>query len=81
MKTLLPALLFIGLLTSCTSEYEERFEEGLALVDRIETLKESQTELSDAMINEEMAEINNQIITLAKLSGHEKLFLTDLKGL
>ncbi len=83
MKTLsFSIILFIGLLSSsCTSEYEERLEEGKALVLRLDFLEASQSHLSDELIKDELTTISNEISILAKLSGNEELFLVQLKKL
>jgi len=83
MKTLsLSIILFIGLFSfSCTSEYEERLEEGKALVLRLDFLEESKSQLSDELIKDELATISNEISILATLSGNEELFLVQVKKL
>lgn len=83
MKTLLLSIIvLIGFcFTSCTSEYEERLEEGKKLILRLDFLKESQSQLSDELIKDELTTINNEITVLAKLSGNEELFLVQLKNL
>lgn len=81
MKTLL-LLILIGLSTSsCTSEYEERLEEGKELIHRIDFLEERKNQLSDELIKEELTTISNELSVLAKLSGNETLFLMQLKNL
>jgi len=83
MKTLLLSLLlFVGLCSSsCTSEYEERLEEGKALILRLEFIENSQLQISDELIKDELATISNEITVLAKLSGNEELFFDQLKDL
>lgn len=80
MKTLLTIILLSFLFTSCTSEYEERLEEGKDLLQRIEFINDSQNQLSDDTIKDEMTSINNELSILAKVSGNEELFLDQLKN-
>ena len=79
MKLLLSFILISFLFTSCTSEYEERLEEGKGLLQRMEFINNSQNQLSDDTIKEEMSSINNELSILAKVSGNEELFLAQLK--
>ncbi len=83
MKTLLLlTIIFSGLfLSSCTSEYEERLEEGKELIQRIEFIKQRQSSFTDEMIQEELMSINNELSILARLSGNEELYLSQLRDL
>ncbi len=83
MKTLLLSItLFIGLFSSsCTSEYEERLNQGRVLINRINYLKERQSQLSDELIKDELMVISKEISVLAKLSGNESLFLREVNKL
>ena len=64
--------------TSCTSEYEQRLEEGRILVDRLEIVEGTSDYISDNQFVFEVNEIVNEINLLAKVSGNEKLFLQEI---
>lgn len=80
MKLRLIALLlvFIGGMTSCTSEYEERLAQGRELKERLATVQESYSLSATDRFDNEITEITNEINFLAKVSGHEQLFLEEL---
>ncbi len=64
--------------TSCTSEYEERLEQGKALKDRLELVKGTSYYISNSQLASEVIEIKNEISLLAKVSGNEELFLKEV---
>lgn len=64
--------------TSCTSEYEERLEQGKVLKDRLELVKGTSYYISNSQLVSEVIEINNEISLLAKVSGNEALFLKEV---
>lgn len=66
------------MMTSCTSEYEERLEQGKVLKDRLELVKGTSYYLSESQLESEVLEINNEISLLAKVSGNETLFLKEV---
>ncbi len=80
MKSCLLALLlvFTGGLTSCTSEYEERLAQGRELKERLAAVQESYSLSATDRFDNEITEITNEINFLAKVSGHEQLFLEEL---
>ncbi|MDX2359719.1 MAG: hypothetical protein QNK23_02855 [Crocinitomicaceae bacterium] len=80
MKQLIVLLLLIvgGFSTSCTSEYEERLEEGLHLKERISVMERSNAMLADEYLMSEIESMRNQIDLLARVSGDEELFLTQV---
>jgi hypothetical protein len=71
-------LVFIGSLTSCKSEYEERLAQGRQLKERLATVQESYSLSATDRFDTEITEITNEINFLAKVSGHEQLFLEEL---
>lgn len=73
-------LLFVGINTSCTSEYEERLEEGKSLVNKLEIVEKEGDYTSNKDLSEEINSIRNEIILLSKVSGNEELFLNELFG-
>lgn len=68
-------LIVVGLMTSCTSEYEERLSEGLSLKARLAIMEQNQAMMSNEYLSSEILEIRNEINLLARISGHEELFL------
>lgn len=72
-------IIIVGLSSaSCTSEYEQRLEEGRILVDRLEIVEGTSDYISDNQFVFEVNEIVNEINLLAKVSGNEKLFLQEI---
>lgn len=71
-------LVFMGGFTSCTSEYEERLAQGRELKERLATVQESYSLSATDRFDTEITEITNEINFLAKVSGHEQLFLEEL---
>ncbi len=71
-------LLTLLCLTSCTSEYEERLEEGKNLMNRLKKVEGSSDYLSDHQLKVEISQIKNEINLLAKVSGNEILFLKEI---
>ncbi|MBL1279760.1 MAG: hypothetical protein COA33_005785 [Fluviicola sp.] len=76
MLTLL-LLILLGA-SSCTSEYEERLQQGKSLKDRLEQVESSSNYLSDNQLEIEISQIKNEINLLAKVSGNEDLFLKEI---
>lgn len=72
-------LVLLGLLTSCTSEYEERLEEAKKLKERYLLVEESHFLTPNKELIKEMEEIDHKIHFLAKVSGNEELFLKQVK--
>ena len=64
--------------TSCTSEYEQRLEEGRILVDRLEKVEGTSDYISDNQFVLEVSAIVNEINLLAQVSGNKKLFLKEI---
>lgn len=64
--------------TSCTSEYEQRLEEGRILVDRLEKVEGTSDYISDNQFVFEVNEIVDEINLLAQVSGNKKLFLQEI---
>jgi len=79
-KITLVLLLFAGIGTSCTSEYEERLEEGRSLVNKLDIVEGSGDYISNKDLSEEIEMIKKEIILLSKVSGYEELFLSELYG-
>ncbi len=73
-------LLFVGIGTSCTSEYEERLEEGRSLVNKLEIVEGSNDYVTNGDLSEEIELIKKEILLLAKVSGYEELFMNELYG-
>lgn len=72
-------LILVGVAsTSCTSEYEQRLEEGRILVDRLEKVEGTSDYISDNQFVLEVSEIVNEINLLAQVSGNKKLFLQEI---
>lgn len=79
--TLLLLFFALGLfLYSCTSEYEERLSQGLSLRERLAMIEQTQALAENPRLEEEIAEIRNEINLLAKVSGNEELFLQQVFG-
>lgn len=72
-------LLFTCLLAaSCTSEYEERLEEAKILRERFLLVEESNVLSPSGDLMNEMEKIESEIQFLAKVSGHEEMFLREI---
>jgi hypothetical protein len=82
MKRLLALLLVLsaGYLTSCTSEYEERLTQGMALKNRLTAMQQSASVSGSTYFTQEIREIREEIKLLAKISGNEELFLQQVYG-
>lgn len=78
LTLLLTFIAFCLSLTSCTSEYEERLQEGKTLKARLTGLKSNDLMYSGETSSIEEKEIVNEINLLAKLSGNEQLFLKEI---
>jgi len=78
MKMLTLLLLILLGASSCTSEYEERLQQGKSLKDRLEQVESSSNYLSDNQLEIEISQIKNEINLLAKVSGNEDLFLKEI---
>lgn len=65
-------------LSSCTSEYEERLEEAKELRERLSLIEESNFVAPNEELTQEIADLEDQIFFLAKVSGNEELFLDEL---
>lgn len=63
---------------SCESEYEERLKQGLHLKERLALMERSSDALSDEVLQTEIETIRNEIVLLAKVSGNEELFLSQV---
>ena len=75
--TILLLLIFLGA-SSCTSEYEERLEQGRNLKNRLELVEGTSDYISSSQLLVEINNIRNEISLLAKVSGNEDLFLKQL---
>ncbi len=75
LLTVLLLLTIGGLMTSCTSEYEECLVQGLALRNQLALVEQSYSVVSNEELVNEMESIKNEINFLAKVSGNEELFL------
>jgi len=64
--------------TSCTSEYEQRLEEGRILVDQLKIVEGTSDYISDNQFVLEVSQIVNEINLLAQVSGNKKLFLQEI---
>ena len=81
MKMPIITLLLILLgATSCTSEYEERLEQGRDLMNRLELVEGTSEYVSNSQLIVEIKDIQNEINLLAKVSGNEILFLKELSN-
>jgi len=78
--TALLLLLTVTFLFSCTSEYEERLNEGLFLKEKLALMERSHALTENDQYGREIEEIRNQIDLLAKVSGNEELFLQQVYG-
>lgn len=76
----LTLLLLLFGLGSCTSEYQERLEEAKKLKDRIAMIEESNFISPNEKMREEITSIEEEIHFLAKISGNEELFLSEIFG-
>lgn len=80
MRSLLPLLLvFLGLSTSCTSEYDERLAEARVLQKRYLKVEETNMFSPNDDLVQELINIQNEIDYLAKVSGNEHMFFRDLE--
>ena len=75
--TILLLLILLGT-ASCTSEYEERLEQGRNLKNRLELVEGTSNYITSSQLLVEINEIRNEINLLAKVSGNEELFLKQL---
>ena len=73
-------LLLIVSFSSCTSEYEERLEEAKELKARLSMIEESNFVSPNDELMREMEKLESEIGLLAKVSGNEELFLTELSN-
>jgi len=64
--------------TSCTSEYEERLEQGLDLKEQISEMETGSSSFNEDHISKEIETIRNEISLLARVSGNEDLFLSQI---
>ncbi|MFT5777546.1 MAG: hypothetical protein ACI837_000482 [Crocinitomicaceae bacterium] len=71
-------LLLILLLASCKSEYEERLEQGRELKEKMTMVQASNTLLPRERLIDEIENLEQEIFFLAKVSGNEDLFLTEV---
>lgn len=73
-------LLLLGLVlfTSCKSEYQERLEQAKDLKERISVLEESNFVNPNQELMKEIDEMEARIRFLAKVSGNEEMFLSEL---
>ncbi|NRA10706.1 MAG: hypothetical protein HRT57_01975 [Crocinitomicaceae bacterium] len=71
-------ILFICLLGSCTSEYEERMAEAKILQDRFLLVEETNVLSPSGELVNEMAKLELEIEFLAKVSGNEEMFLREI---
>lgn len=79
MKVLsLLLLLLLVLFTSCKSEYEERLEQAKELKEKILVIEESNFLNPNAELIHEINEMEARIRFLAKVSGNEEVFLSEL---
>lgn len=79
MKVLsLLLLLLLVLFTSCKSEYEERLEQAKDLKEKILVIEESNFLNPNAELIQEINEMEARIRFLAKVSGNEEVFLSEL---
>lgn len=79
MKFFTVSLLLLGLLfTSCKSEYEERLEEAKGLKEKITKVEASSSLLPRERLISEIENLEEEINFLAKVSGNEKLFLSEV---
>ena len=68
-----------ALFTSCRSEYDERLEEAKELRNRL-TLVENRYYMAPSEdLKEEMQSLEHEIRTLAKVSGNEEMFLSEIQ--
>lgn len=72
------ALLTLSL-SSCTSEYEERLEEAKALKLQLSLIEESNFISPKRELMKEINELEAEIKYLARVSGNEDLFLSELE--
>ena len=75
---LLSALAIICLLSSCTSEYEERLLEARKLKAQLSLIEESNFISPKPELIMEISELEAEIHYLAKVSGDEAQFMSDL---
>lgn len=79
MKLSLVSLLLVLLpLSSCKSEYEERLEEARELKARMSLVEANLSIYEQYGLPNEIAELQQEIEFLAKVSGNEKLFLQEI---
>lgn len=78
LTLLLTLIGFCLSMSSCTSEYEERLQQGKSLKARLISLESNDFMYSEEASSVEQMEIVNEINLLAKLSGNEQLFLKEI---
>ena len=79
MKFITISLLLLGLLlASCESEYEERLEEARELKEKMTMVEASNTLLPRERLINEIENLEEEIFFLAKVSGNEDLFLSEV---
>ena len=79
MKLITISLLLLGLLlASCESEYEERLEEARELKEKMTMVEASNTLLPRERLINEIENLEEEIFFLAKVSGNEDLFLSEV---
>ena len=78
LTLLLTLIGFCLSMSSCTSEYEERLQQGKSLKARLIGLKSNDLMYSEEASSVEEEEIYNEIHMLARLSGNEQLFLKEV---
>lgn len=80
MRLLLLAIASFFVLSSCTSEYEERMAEAKQLKSKLALIEETNFLAPSDALNQEIETLNERIDFLAKLSGNESLFKAQLLG-
>ena len=79
MKGIAILLIIVGgFCASCTSEYEERLEQGMTLKSKLSAALKSNNIYSNTLLSSEIEEMQNEIMLLAKVSGNEELFLKQI---
>lgn len=78
MKLLISALLLNIMLCSCKSEYHERLEQAQGLKEKMVMVEASNDLLPRKRLINEIKTLQKEIQFLAKISGNEDLFLTEV---
>ena len=78
LRTFLNLMVLLLLLSSCKSEYEQRLEEARSLRNQLSIIENRYYLDPSPELKNEINAIELEIRKLARVSGHEDMFLTEL---